>query len=235
MTGHRPTSDKSTADKLLLGAALFLSGFLVMTYEVSWHRMLSLSLGATLRSAALVLSAYMMGMGFGAWLFGRLADRTAKPSRHLAWLHWALALSGLWGLALISAIPAVYRAAGGGPAVEAAVHLMAVLALLPGAAPAGGMMPATARAYIRRKAGLGRGIGTLYALEALGSVAGGAAAGYLMIRSWARPTRSLQPWLPARRPERFFSRSEAAGDGRRIRTGNRRAKRNGQSETSGCC
>jgi len=182
LTGHRPTSDKSTADKLLLGAALFLSGFLVMTYEVSWHRMLSLSLGATLRSAALVLSAYMMGMGFGAWLFGRLADRTAKPSRHLAWLHWALALSGLWGLALISAIPAVYRAAGGGPAVEAAVHLMAVLALLPGAAAAGGMMPATARAYIRRKAGLGRGIGTLYALEALGSVAGGAAAGYLMIR-----------------------------------------------------
>lgn len=182
MTGHRPTSDNSTADKLLLGVTLFLAGFLAISYEVSWHRMLSLALGATLRSAALVLSAYMLGMGLGSWLFGRLADRAHRPARHLAWLHWAMALSGLWGLALISAIPAFYRAAGGGPAVEAAVQLIAVLALLPGAAAAGGMMPATARAYIGKKAGLGRGIGTLYALEALGSVAGGAAAGYLMIR-----------------------------------------------------
>lgn len=167
---------------MLLGASLAMAGFLTMAYEVSWQRMLSLALGATLRSSALVLSCYMLGMGLGSWLIGKLADREAIPSKLIAWLHWAMAVSGLWGMGLLSLIPLVYRSIQNGLAVELAVHLLAVAALLPGATACGGMLPATASAQIADRRGLGTGIGLLYSLEALGSMIGVAAAGFLLIR-----------------------------------------------------
>lgn len=168
--------------RLLLVSALFLAGFLAMAYEVSWQRMMSLALGATLRSSALVLSTYMLGMGAGSWLLGRRADRTGSPAKLLAVAHWAMALSGIWGIGLMRLIPHIYRLAESGPAVDILAHLAAVAALLPGAAAAGGMLPATASAYISDRRKLGTGIGALYAVEALGSLAGAAAAGFLMIR-----------------------------------------------------
>jgi spermidine synthase len=167
---------------LLLGPSLALAGFLAMAYEVSWQRMLSLALGATLRSSALVLSCYMLGMGLGSWLIGKMADRETSPSRLLGRLHWAMALSGLWGAGLLSLIPLIYRSIQGALASEFAVHLVAVAALLPGAVASGGMLPATASAHIADRRGLGAGIGLLYSLEALGSMAGVAGTGFLFIR-----------------------------------------------------
>lgn len=167
---------------LLLGASLALAGFVAMAYEVSWQRMLSLSLGATLRSSALVLSCYMLGMGLGSWFIGKLADREDAPTKLLGCLHWAMALAGLWGAGLLSLIPLIYRSTQGALASELAVHLVAVAAFLPGAVASGGMLPATASAQIADRRGLGTGIGLLYSLEALGSTIGVAAAGFLLIR-----------------------------------------------------
>lgn len=166
---------------LLLLASLFIAGFLAMAYEVFWQRMLSLTLGATLRSSALVLSCYMIGMGLGAWRIGKLTERSGNRIRLIAWLHLGMALSGLWGMGLIGAIPHVYRHVPGA-ASEILAHLAAVMAVLPGAAAFGGMLPATAGAYITDNRKLGIGIGLLYSLEALGSLLGVAAAGFLLIR-----------------------------------------------------
>lgn len=180
----RPAENTSeiNSGKLLLGSSLALAGFLAMAYEVSWQRMLSLALGATLRSSALVLSCYMLGMGLGSWLIGRLADKEQAPTKLLGRLHWAMALSGLWGAGLLSLIPVIYRSTQSALATELAVHLVAVAALLPGAAASGGMLPATASAQIADRRGLGAGIGLMYSLEAMGSMAGVAAAGFLLIR-----------------------------------------------------
>jgi spermidine synthase len=153
-----------------------------MAYEVSWQRMLSLALGATLRSSALVLSAFMLGMGLGSRLLGKLADKKTARPKLVGWLHWAMAFSCLWSLALISLIPIVYRWPQGGVAAELAAHLVAVAALIPGAVATGGMLPATASAGIADKKEIGKGVGLLYSLEALGSMAGVAAAGFFIIR-----------------------------------------------------
>lgn len=151
-----------------------------MVYEVSWHRLLSLALGATLRSAALVLTIYMIGMGLGAWYFGNLADRVNRLQRLLAGLHWGMALSGGLGLALLSAIPNIYRSAS---LITAGVlsYATATIALLPGAIAAGAMVPVMSRIFISKNDDLGTGLGTLYTLEALGSVSGSLAVGFVML------------------------------------------------------
>jgi hypothetical protein len=42
---------------------VFLAGFSVLIYEVSWFRMLSLVLGATVSASTIVLVAFMAGFG----------------------------------------------------------------------------------------------------------------------------------------------------------------------------
>ena len=152
-----------------------------MVYEVSWYRMLSLFLGATVLAAALVLSLYMLGMGLGAWYAGRYGDRFNRYSYLLGGLHFSQALTGGWGLAILSLLPRIYHLTGTGLLGSTVTYLSVILAIMPGALAAGAMVPAFAKAFITQKEGLGWGIGRLYSLEAMGSVAGSLAIAFFMI------------------------------------------------------
>ena len=54
-----------------------LSGFSALVYETVWMRPLKVLFGATHEATSLVLSAFMLGMGAGAFWAGRRADRDA--------------------------------------------------------------------------------------------------------------------------------------------------------------
>src|SRR3989440_10656029 len=62
------------------GVLFFLSGATGLIYELLWVRVLYQSFGSTIQSVTTVVAAYMGGLGLGAWLFGRIADRTARPA-----------------------------------------------------------------------------------------------------------------------------------------------------------
>ncbi len=153
-----------------------------MVYEVSAYRMLSLHLGATMRSAAMVLTFFMLGMTGGAWFWGKRSEGTTRLNRLLFGLYVGLGLSGLWGWSLISAVPKIYDLEIGSLASEILVHAMAVVALLPNAFFFGGILPATARVYIKDRRDLASGLGSLFVYESLGSIMGSLAAGFWLIR-----------------------------------------------------
>jgi predicted membrane-bound spermidine synthase len=71
-SGFMKNRTLSTTTLLLL---VFFAGCSFLIYEVSFFRMLALSLGATVKASTLVLAAYMAGFGAGAWIWGRLADK----------------------------------------------------------------------------------------------------------------------------------------------------------------
>src|SRR5260370_8316115 len=71
----------------------FLSGATGLVYELLWVRVLYQSFGSTIQSVTTVVAAYMGGLGLGAWLFGRRADRHAKPAALYGWLE--IAIGGL--------------------------------------------------------------------------------------------------------------------------------------------
>src|SRR5688500_7277927 len=66
--------------RAVLVAAFFLSGASGLVYEVVWSRDLHLVFGSTTYSIATVVAAYMLGLGGGGLLFGRIADRTPRPA-----------------------------------------------------------------------------------------------------------------------------------------------------------
>ena len=57
----------------------FFSGLAALSYEVVWIRLLSLTLSVTVYALTTVLCAFMAGMGLGAALAGRIADRLKRP------------------------------------------------------------------------------------------------------------------------------------------------------------
>ena len=63
----------------LLVACFFLSGAASLMAQVVWLRYLALTFGNTTQAAATLLAVFMGGLGLGAFLFGRLADRWRRP------------------------------------------------------------------------------------------------------------------------------------------------------------
>src|SRR5688572_28045456 len=63
----------------LLQLLVVVSGAAALVYQSVWIRQLSLILGSTNYAVGTVLAAFMAGLGVGAFLLGRRADRTRRP------------------------------------------------------------------------------------------------------------------------------------------------------------
>ena len=156
---------------------LFLSGFSALVYEVSWSRMLGLVLGGTVVSATVVLMALMAGLAAGSIVWGRLSDRYAGPAR----------LFGLCQLSIIAGAGITYYCIShvsrphDGSNSLIGLYLTAVLPIVLHSFAIGGVYPLFVKATVRDEAGIGRGVGAAGALDALGSAAGGLAAGFVLI------------------------------------------------------
>ena len=68
---------------VLVGLAFFLSGAAALAYQVAWQRILALQTGVGLYSIALIVAAFMVGLGLGSHL-GASASTRVPPSRALA-------------------------------------------------------------------------------------------------------------------------------------------------------
>jgi len=87
-------------------ALFFLSGASGLVYQVLWVRAFGNVFGNTVRSAALVTSVFMGGLGVGGFLAGGFADRRRRaPAKLVRAYGTAEILIGLGALALAVALP----------------------------------------------------------------------------------------------------------------------------------
>src|SRR5438445_12604090 len=73
----------------------WLSGATGLVYELLWVRLLYHSFGSTIQSVTTVVDAYMGGLGLGAWLLGRRADRHPRPAALYGRLEIAIGAFGI--------------------------------------------------------------------------------------------------------------------------------------------
>jgi predicted membrane-bound spermidine synthase len=178
----RPNSAQSL---LILCAAL--SGASALTFELLWGRELALAFGSSQYAVATVLAAFMLGLGLGSFLGGRLADRVAAPAGVAARIELALVIGGpLWSLGLLR-LPALAAAilpeAGDAtrPAFLIGRLLVGVAVLMLPTMLMGAGFPLLARAAASSVPELHRGIGRLVAGATLGGVAGVIATGFVVL------------------------------------------------------
>ncbi|WP_372617334.1 fused MFS/spermidine synthase [Falsiroseomonas sp.] len=170
---------------------ILLSSALGLVVEIVAGRLLAPHVGMSLHSWTAIIAVVLGGFSLGHWWGGRLAEGDRRAGhRRLAWL-----LAGCAGACLL-AIPALRLAA---PVFDAeGVHpLIAILGL----AVAGFFLPSllvgavspivTKLAVEEARAGeVGRVLGRLFALSALGAIAGTLLAGFVFV-AWIGSTGTM--------------------------------------------
>src|SRR5712672_2135332 len=95
-TSRRPcASCMRSRPALTFGVLFFLSGATGLVYELLWVRLLYQAFGSTIQSVTTVVAAYMGGLGLGAWLLGRRADRHPRPAALYGKLELAIGAFGI--------------------------------------------------------------------------------------------------------------------------------------------
>jgi spermidine synthase len=166
----------------LVGLAFLASGGAALVYQVVWQRLLAFHTGVGIVSIALIVSAFMAGLGLGSHLGGILSTRLA-PRVAL----WAFSgLEWLIGLMALGSIDLYYRGLGqlapGVYANAALAFLAHFVALLPPTALMGMSLPFLVRAQVRDAATAPRTIGALYGINVLGASVGALVTPWLLLR-----------------------------------------------------
>src|SRR5437588_448908 len=131
----------------------FFSGATGLVYELLWVRILYQAFGSTIQSITTVVAAYMGGLGLGAWLLGRKADRHERPAALYGWLEIAIGVFGLASPFVLSLAHRVYigtagtLALGGAASVTLRFGLAALVLLVP-TTLMGGTLPALTRGFM---------------------------------------------------------------------------------------
>ncbi|MFM0503405.1 fused MFS/spermidine synthase [Paraburkholderia caffeinilytica] len=161
---------------------LFASGAASLVYQVLWIKQLALVVGVEVQAVTTGVSAFFAGLAVGGWIFGRLADRLARPLRLYARLEagvLVLALASTWMLPHAAAPFALLQDRIGPFAWALPFVLVGLPAVL-----MGGTLPVLMRALSPAAAQMGRSGARLYAANTAGAIAGTLAAGFVLI-----------PWL----------------------------------------
>jgi len=154
------------------GLLVFVAGGCLMIVEIIGGRAIAPYFGSNVYVWGSVLGVFMGALSVGYALGGRVADASPRP-----WLLPALALGAACLVALVPTLGApvcewLLRTQPG-PALRPLLPLAAAMGLyfLPSVL-LGMIVPVAVRAAARSAASVGRVVGRVYALNALGSVAG---------------------------------------------------------------
>jgi spermidine synthase len=181
---------------LLLLACFFVSGFAALLYQTAWSRELSFVFGTSELAIVAVLAAYMGGLALGAAAAARYAMRLRRPVLAYGILELAIAVCALAVPLGIRGVNALYVGLlGGADALpesgSSAVTLLqlagAFAVLLPPTALMGATLPLLARHAVHREDEIASRVGTLYAVNTAGAIAGTLCAAF-----WLMPAVGLR-------------------------------------------
>lgn len=187
---------RSAPPSLLLFAAAF-TAVNSFVYEIVWIRMLNQSLGTTLHSFEIMLTAFILGIALGAWWIQRRGPQLAETLRYAA--H-AQVLMGVCAIASVpvfaqsfgwmeALLPQLPRTDSGYGLLQLLSAGLAIAVMLPSAVFAGMTLPLFTLSALAAGESE-RAIGRIYAANTMGSVVGVLLAVHLLI-----PCLGLTPAL----------------------------------------
>jgi predicted membrane-bound spermidine synthase len=172
---------------LVLLSVAFGTAVASFIYEIAWIRMLSLVLGSATHSFELMLSAFILGLALGAlWIRSR-ADTLDNPLKLLGTVQWMMGLLAVGTLPLYlmsfdwmaTVLGTVASNENGYRVFTAFRYGVSLLIMLPATFCAGMTLPLITRMLMKSSGE--RAIGTVYAVNTLGSILGVILAGLILM------------------------------------------------------
>ena len=171
----------------LAAAAVGISGFAALVYEVAWTRLLALVIGPTTYAFATMAAAFITGLAIGSAAGTALSRRTLRP---IAWIA-ALLITGAIvsvGVAWFAAnrLPLIVAAQVADPDVAFSRVIIAeamgvALLLLPTTVALGAMFPLALAAAANPSSTVARDTARVYAANTVGAIAGALAGGFVLL------------------------------------------------------
>ena len=159
----------------------FLSGAAALIYQTAWHRLLGLFAGADTIAAALVVGAFLLGLGIGSLAAGLYADRL---SRRAALTAFAICEIGIAVFAVLSPwlyYDVIYRQLLPLADSRGVIFAIVFAGLLWPTFLMGCSLPFLSKAIVSQIAGSAQLIGWLYGLNTLGAGVGAFFGGWYLI------------------------------------------------------
>jgi spermidine synthase len=164
-----------------LAVAFFASGFAALLCQIVWQRMLGIFAGSDTVSAALVVGAFLAGLGLGSIIGARIADRLSPRAALIA---FAAAEAGVGLFALLSK-PFLYDFLADDLAGvvdgKLAIFALCFAGLAIPTTLMGASLPLLARAIASNLDTVAERIGRLYGLNTLGAGVGALLGGWVLV------------------------------------------------------
>src|SRR5262245_11921283 len=166
-----------------------LSGFCSLVYQVVWDRTVKYNFGGDSISSAVVTGTFLLGLGLGAYLFGKCR---ADAYKTYAAIELAIGAFGILSFDLISRVSAtlahVLKASPENvEGLRAAVVVGCILLLLPPSTLIGGTLPLMLRCFVRPLKFSAPTIGLIYGINTLGASLGILAVPFVFLNHVSLP------------------------------------------------
>lgn len=159
-----------------LAEIFFLSGISALVYQVVWQRLLTLHHGVGTVAQTYVVSIFLLGMGLGARLGGRLADRPGDALVRYALVELAIGVFGLASIPMISSLARPLVIADG----VTAMGLVALVLIVP-TTLMGMTLPLMTVGLTRLQPQLGASVSMLYFWNTAGAALGALLGAFVLI------------------------------------------------------
>lgn len=156
-------------NRSLIVVLSFLSGFISLSQEIAWVRIVSLALQSTPQSFSFVLLCFILGIALGSVIGARRATEGGNPAQVLA------VLFGFSGLVAIAS-PLVLQAVG----VRVNLGILGILILIPSMLK-GAVFPLVHHYFSQLGPRLGRTLSFVYAANIAGCTLGPALTGFIVL------------------------------------------------------
>ncbi len=170
----RQGKQQNQTESILVALLFFFSGFPALIYQIVWQRALFVIYGVNVQSVAVVVSAFMLGLGLGSLAGGKLSSRFPESGIVIFGIcELGVAVFGLASLHIFQWAARYTAGASLGPTIVFSLLMLIVPTMLMGAT-----LPLLVEQLVRSSQNVGYSVATLYFVNTLGS----AVACYLCAR-----------------------------------------------------
>jgi spermidine synthase len=168
---------------IIVHILFFISGFCALAYQVTYQRLLGLFAGSDPISVAIVVGAFLLGLGLGSLLAGAFVDRLSRRAVIFAFALCEFAIAAFAMASKVFFYDFLFRRM-----VELSddrwfVFLIAFLALLMPTLLMGFSLPLLSRNVARAIDTASEKVSRLFAINTFGGAVGAFVAGFILIRT----------------------------------------------------
>ena len=175
---EKAISPYSARIRLIVAIVFAASGFVALSYEVVWTRILQLFLRTSIYSFSAMLSTYLTGIALGSMVGRSFVDRIKDPIYLFAALEIIIAFLAVLGLNLLVPMDSTFfRNTFGifGKLIATGIIVFPITFCL------GMVFPVVAKCFARSEGSVGSSIGRIYSLNTVGCILGSLICGFLLM------------------------------------------------------